>query len=151
RLRNPTTGDQLAWGDTSLDTYPVTIVPGTYDVYYDLTATGTANLVPLNRSTRITTLTIVDDAVFDLNISTVMVDRTFTVNGRRLRDPTVNGYGRLPLRSAAGDLVSWGNTTEASAPVRIVPGSYDIYYEKLGLGTGAGDTAVVPANKVARL
>jgi len=154
-LRTPT-GDEVSWGQTYSSTAPAAIIAGTYDVYYELTTAGTgaggANLVPRNKRARIATAASLTTAMtMDLAVSSVKVDRVFTVNGMQVTNSTANGYGTLYIRNGAGDEISWGQTYSTTAPTAILPGNYDIYYEMTTAGSGTGGVVVVPRNTRARI
>jgi hypothetical protein len=156
-LRNGATGDEIFWGSTTSSTNQVGVVAGTYDVFYELSTTGSGSggvvTVPKNKKAKIVAgASFAAATTLPIDVTALKVDRTFTVNGATLTDSTVNGVGNLFIRNVAtGDEVFWGTTLSASSPVQIVAGTYDVFYELSSTGSGAGGAVVVPKNKRARL
>jgi hypothetical protein len=154
-LRNTVTGDVVPWGSTYQPAFKVPVVAGTYDVYYELTTTGTGTggvvTVPRNDRAKIATVDLTTSKTIDLNVDTVRADRTFKVNGAAVPDSSANGYGLLYLRTAAGDEIAWGGTYQATYPVTVIAGAYDVYYENESIGTGTGSVQTVPRNTRARI
>jgi hypothetical protein len=156
-LRNVATGDEVSWGATSTASSPVQIVAGTYDVFYEVSSTGTGTggvvTVPRNKRARIVAgASIMAAGTVDLSVTEIKVDRTFRVNGQPVPDFSANGFGRLFLRNTAtGDEVSWSDTDVSSSQVPVVAGTYDVFYEFSTAGSGAGGVVTVPRNKRAKI
>ncbi len=150
-LRNTLTDDEIAWGQTSQASAPVRILTGRYDVFYEHAGAGTGGMgvvtVPRNDLAKIATLDVTTSTTVELDVPVVVVDRTFRVNGATVASTTTNGYGNLVTRDVVtGDMLPWGLTTQASSPLRLVAGSYDVLYEWTQSGTGAGGAVTVPRN-----
>jgi hypothetical protein len=147
-LRNVDTDDTVAMGPT--DTPEIhTVAKGVYDVYYSFEGSGNGLIsVPTNALGLIASGVRVDhDGQIPIDMTTVTVDRTVTVNGSPVSSPAVNGQGSLALRShTPGDAVGFGDTEETSHPVRAIAGVYDVYYEQVQMGTGDNNAPVVPFN-----
>lgn len=154
-LRNTLTNDIIQFGGTYQANYPVTVIAGTYDVYYELTSPGSGSggavTVPRNKRAKIATVDLSTTKTLDLNVNAIAADRTFRVNGATVLDSSANGYGSLFLRAAGGDEIPWGATYNANAPVQVIVQPYDVYYENESIGTGTGGVQTVPRNTRARI
>jgi len=135
-------GDSVTLGSTT-GPYLVKVVPGSYDVYYQSAAPGVT--APRNSLARLQSIVVAatGNTTVDVDIPSVVVSGTLKINGATVAS-TADG-GNLSLRTSAGDMVALGNTATGSYSVRVVPGSYDAYYQS----TAAGATA--PRNTLSRL
>jgi mono/diheme cytochrome c family protein len=79
----------------------------------------------------------------DIDIPSVVLTGTIKINGTSVTSTT--DAGELFLKNAAGDGVNLGDTSSGSYSVRVVPGTYDIYYQ------GAMPGATAPRNQSAKL
>jgi hypothetical protein len=131
-----------------LGAYTATIIPGTYDLYFN-TSAGAAvlNTYP---STLLQRGIVVGSSPLTLNVDvpTTTVSGTITVNGAQVASTA--GLGKLTLQNAT---TTWtfANTTSdpsSSTPAgaystAIVPGTYDLYYGVITVGTGVPSNASV--------
>ncbi len=146
-LRDLQTGDSVLLADTHAGVIDARVVPGDYALHYSLQAGGDA--VPANHDARLWEVQIAagdPDApmVLDVDIPTVALDGPITIAGQT---PPTSAYenGRLRLVGAGNDEVVVGETKDGEFSARVVPGSYELVYERL-----AGST-MVPANQRAVL
>jgi len=135
-------GDSVTLGSTT-GPYLVKVVPGSYDVYYQSAAPGVT--APRNSLAKLQSVVVAatGNTTVDIDVPSVVVSGTLKINGATVAS-TADG-GNLSLRTSAGDIVALGNTATGSYSVRVVPGSYDAYYQS----TAAGATA--PRNTLSRL
>ncbi len=155
-IRNLATGDEINWGQTHAASATRQIIAGTYDVFYEVFSAGTgaggATTVPRNTRARVVaSANLTTGTPLAINLTALKVDRVFKVNSAILTDTTINGYGELTIRTDAGDEIAWGTTYDASEPVQIIAGTYDVFYKNVGPGTGAGQAPMVPRNENARI
>jgi hypothetical protein len=151
-LRDLGSGDAVLLGDTHEAELDVHVVPGSYALHYELKAGGTA--VPSNKDALLYELQIVgvgsDDEggaleqQLDVDITTVAIDGPITIDGQ---EPPSTAYenGRLRLVGGGDDEVVLGETKDGEYAKRVVPGYYEVVYERI-----AGST-MVPANSRAQL
>lgn len=140
-FRDPSTGDRVDLGSTRDGSYTVSVLPGTYDVHYGHVQGG--ERVPQNRDARLTQVTVervvgireaqggpLAPAEIDIDVPTVAVTGNITIAGET---PPNSQYdaGRLVLRSPGGaDQVDVGPTTAGSFDLNVVPGTYDLHYQR---------------------
>ena len=133
-----------------LGAYTATIIPGTYDLYFN-TSAGAAGLGTYP-STLLQRGIVVGSSPLTLNVDvpTTTVSGTITVNGAEVASTA--GLGRLTLQNATTTWTFVATTSDAysSTPAgaystAIVPGTYDLYYSVITVGTG------VPSNALVRL
>lgn len=125
------------------------LLPGQYDVYYAVTSVGPG--VPVNKLALIKKGVTINagNSTLDIDVPVTTMKGKITVNNLPPQ-PVANGYGNLVLRSAFGDEITLGNTSNGSigsSTVLVVPGIYDLVYEHEQAGTGTG----APLNKNANL
>lgn len=131
-----------------LGAYTATIIPGTYDLYFN-TSAGAAGLGPYP-STLLQRGIVVGSSPLTLNVDvpTTTVSGTITVNGVEVASTA--GLGRLTLQNATTTWTFAATTSDAysSTPAgaystAIVPGTYDLYYSVITVGTGVPSNALV--------
>jgi hypothetical protein len=142
-LRNKGTGDEVFLGNTHDESFAAAVVPGTYDVYYELEDGGT--LVPVNERARLQTVVLTDSGALNVDIPAVALSGTITMNGGPPpQEVYQNGYVYLRNR-VTKDAVRLGETRDGSFVVPVIPGDYEVFYV---LKEGGMQ---VPANANARL
>ncbi|HWB81432.1 MAG TPA: hypothetical protein VG755_41000 [Nannocystaceae bacterium] len=147
-LRNLDSGDEVLLGDTHEGTIDVRVMPGEYALHYALQAGGTN--VPLNRDAHLYDVKVAagdpeTPMQLDVAIDTVAVNGAITIGGQV---PPASAYenGRIRLVGVGGaDEIVLGETRDAAFEARVVPGTYEVIYERI-----AGST-MVPANMRAYL
>jgi hypothetical protein len=131
--------DSAVLRETMDQSYDVHLVPGTYDVGYQLLAGGDS-VVPANRDARVPrSVAFLADATYDIDIPSIHVYGDFSINGEA---PPATAYenGYLWLR-AGDDSVVLGVSNEGSYSKRILPGTYDVEWQ---LNAGG---SLVPRNQ----
>jgi hypothetical protein len=142
-LRNLMTGDEVLLADTHDGTIDVRVVPGDYALHYALQAGG--EHVPINHDAHLYDVTVAagdpeTPMVLDVAIDTVAVSGAITIAGQV---PPQSAYenGRIRLVGGNGaDEIVLGETRDGAFEARVVPGTYDVVYERI-----AG-SSMVPAN-----
>ena len=131
-----------------LGAYTATIIPGTYDLYFN-TSAGAAGLGTYP-STLLQRGIVVGSSPLTLNVDVpaTTVSGTITVNGAQVASTA--GLGRLTLQNATTTWTFAATTSDAysSTPAgaystAIVPGTYDLYYSVITVGTGVPSNALV--------
>jgi len=136
--------DLVGLARTTVSTYSVKMVPGTYDLFY--AGPSGATVVPRNSNARLRTGVVVaptGTTMLDIDLPSVTVSGAITIAGATVTSP--NEYGSLWLTGAAGDRVSLGETNVSPYSVTVVPGAYDVQYS---YATGS---TVAPWNTSAKL
>ena len=146
-LRNEATGDEVTLAHTHEREFVANVLPGTYTLHYGVAAAQT--IAPRNVDTNLRVVEIPDasEIVIDLDvvIPVVQVQGVITLGGAA---PPANLYetGRIAfVDRTTGARFEVGQTHEGSYSAVVVPGAYDVFYERVAGGT------VVPRNERARL
>jgi hypothetical protein len=115
-------GDRALLGTTMLSSYYVSVLPGTYDVFYRLTKAGPG--LPANTSAKIMSGVVVPPAPSQTTIA-VLVPATPVTVALTSNGSTGAGFAAdsIHLRTAAGD-----DATLGTSATPVVPGTYDVYY-----------------------
>jgi hypothetical protein len=133
--------DQIFLGFVDAGNYTAQALPGTYDLYYVLQGLATPGaLTPRNSNAKLITGVVIPAAtgtVLNIDVPSAVISGAITINGR-----SGNGgsAGNLYLRNVTGDEIRIGLTSAQSYSLRVVPGTYDLYYQ------GSTSVASVPAN-----
>jgi len=140
-------GDNARLTTTMPGSYSTLVIPGTYDLRYEVSHPGPA--IPNNSSATIKTGIVVGTAplTLDIDVPTATVAGVVTVNGAAITDPTNQGVGVLELLDSSGNragiaLTSSSVTSPATSAYSalVIPGSYEIFYTVYRPGPG------VPSN-----
>jgi len=139
-LRNA--ADTIQLGSTSASTYSVRAIPGTYDVYYQVNTPGAS--APRNAFAKIRSGVVVaaGTTAIDIDVPSSSVTGTFRINSATVTATT--DYGVLSLRNGS-DAIAIGSSYASTFTVRVVPGTYDVYYQIGAAGT------LAPRNSLAKL
>jgi hypothetical protein len=124
--------------------YAQVVLPGTYDLYYELASPGPS--VPGNKLTKLRGGIVVGGTpqTIDFDVAATMVSGTITLNG--VSAAGKDGRANLRLRNASGDDILLGTTAATgSYSALVIPGTYDLYFIVDSSGTG------VPPNTLAKL
>jgi hypothetical protein len=133
---------------SQLGAYSATVIPGTYDLYFN-TSAGATGLVS-SPSTLLQTGIVVGSGPLTLNVDVpaTTVSGTITVNGAQVASPA--GIGMLTLQNATTTWTFAATTTmpHSSTPAgayatALVAGTYDLYYGVVTAGTGVPSNASV--------
>jgi hypothetical protein len=124
----------------TLGGYTATVIPGTYDVYYEVYSAETGGY--LQQSTKVQSGLVVGSSPLTLNVDvpTTTVSGTITVNGAQVA--SAGGNGRLTLQSA-GAIRPFATTAAGTYSTPVVPGTYDLTYAAVTVGTGVPSNASV--------
>jgi hypothetical protein len=128
-------GDNVNLTQTSVGTYSARVVPGTYDIYYQGTKPGAT--APHNQSAKLKSFVVAatGTTTMDIDVPSVVMSGMLTMNGAA--NTSTSDAGTITLRTSSGDFVSLGSTANGSYSVRVVPGSYDIYFNETAAGAQA--------------
>ncbi len=122
-------GDVVVLGQTRDQSYSTLVVQGEYDVHYDvLVSNGTA---PLNQNKRLLQGVALNGGTLDVDVPSKTVVGDFTRNGLPA-PPSVYESARISFvdrQTRAVNVV--GVTSDQSYSTRLIPGSYDVLYERL--------------------
>jgi hypothetical protein len=129
--------------------YSVRVAPARYDLFFSATGAADPNSMttPINRLALLHEGVVVAAgaaAVLDVDVPATTVAGVVTINGAAI---AAGDNAALSLRNAAGDSVPIALGGDGSYSVRVVPGSYDVYYT---LGEAASGSAT-PLNQLARV
>ncbi|MCR9092990.1 MAG: PEP-CTERM sorting domain-containing protein [bacterium] len=143
RLVGETPGDVIPLGCSCDQQVTLSVIPGTYDLFYDYVAGS--SIVPHNVGQRAASdLAFLESATHAIDVYTRTVVPSFTVNGGPF--PTLpDTYGEIVLRGPEGGHLSIGETNDPDPdPLIAMVGPYAIDYEwRSGI--------FVPRNPQARL
>jgi hypothetical protein len=149
-LRDSERGDEVVIGNTSADDLSVSVLPGTYDLYWQHDSGNT--LVPLNSNARLGGLTIertgdivlpADSPFVDalgmllVDVPMVEVHGSFEFNGAGAPDSALESGQVFLIEPGSGDEIELGSTRDGTYDVRIVPGTYEIHYRHNASGSTA--------------
>jgi hypothetical protein len=136
-------GDVVKIGVANSASYEARVVPGSYDLYF----TGTEDAYSVaNQNVRLQTgIVVAATGVTALEVAVPAGTVTGTI--RLDGEPTfITDKVHLALRNAAGDYAEIPWTGDGDYVVKVVPGSYDLYYSKDNTVP-----ATTPANQLAKL
>ncbi|MEM9457867.1 MAG: hypothetical protein AAGF11_27050 [Myxococcota bacterium] len=146
-LLDPATGDEVDLGDTRDGEYRAMVVPGLYHVHYRRRLA--TNQAPLNADARvISTVEIFaadDPQLLDVDVPVTTLAGALTLDGATPPDGTYEN-GRILLRDRlTGDRIVLGQTRDGAYEAPLVPGDYEVIYERMLGGQQ------VPVNRAAVL
>jgi hypothetical protein len=142
-LREVNSGDLITLGETRHGHYSVRVAPGVYDIIYSKMLGGVE--VPANSAAVIAAaVPMLESGSLAINIPTIDIEGSFSLDGVHFPNGIYNN-ARITLERDGGDRVVLGQTKAGSYTARVIPASYDVYYERL-LSTGE-----VPVNSRARI
>ena len=142
-LVEPGTGDEVRLGTTYDGSYSVRVTPGAYEVHYRRTLGG--DLVPRNGDAIVGAITLDPETadtslVIDHDVPVIEIAGAITLAGAAPPDSEYE-TALLAFRDpATGDEFPIGETRDGAYSARVVPGLYDVVYDRV-LGGQA-----VPAN-----
>ncbi|HEY0464776.1 MAG TPA: hypothetical protein VGC79_11230, partial [Polyangiaceae bacterium] len=140
-------GDNITLGKLSAGGFSAHVIPGTYDVYFELSNSAVAMLAPINLHGKLASVTLTPGGItsLDIDVRSTLISGTVKIGGSFV-DKEYDG-GRLwlgdPKGFPAGTPLSWTSTGKFSA--RVIPGSYDLYYQ------GTSPSALAPFNTSVKL
>ena len=128
-IKNHSQADEIKLSDTLNQGTPVTLIAGHYQLIYQVYERQPDSPIPANRH-----FVFLDD---QLILADRIIQHDITTREIRL-DPTLNGqdfpnsayaYGRLYLASDEHESIPAMDTFQTMAPLRVIDGSYQVYYE----------------------
>ena len=139
-------GDAIALGRLSAGTFSTRVIPGTYDIYFDVMFQAVGTLAPLNHRGKIKSVQLAPGMpiTLDIDVPSPVITGAIKVGGSLL-DKMYDG-GRLWLgdpKGTAGMPLGWTSAGKYSA--RVLPGRYDLYYQ------ATSPSALAPINASAKL
>ena len=141
-LRNAA-GDVVRIAVASSAAYEARVVPGSYDLYF----TGTEDAYSVaNQNVRLRTGVVVASAgttALDVDVPSATVAGPWSFDGSQ---PVATDKIHLVLRNAAGDYAQIPWSGDDTYSLKVVPGTYDLYYSKDNTVP-----ATTPANQLAKL
>lgn len=145
RLRNLATGDEVFVGESSTEDGligPIPVVTGNYDAIWSLQSGG--SMVPVNTSAIVGSFVIEDDQQVNIEVPMVTVYGEFTIDGEVPADSPLS-TARIYLRNeSSGDELLLGEIHQGSFLRNVVPGTYDVVYERTqGFVLPANTNAIV--------
>jgi len=139
-LRNPDSGDTVELGYSNEQYHSTLIIPGVYDVNYAHTQ---GSEIPQNKDAIVkAAVAIQTDQVLDINVSSVLVEPHFTLNGKPFPSSIYNSAEFYLEHISGGERIPLGNSHQESEPIVILPGIYNVIYSHQN-----GD--LVPQNQAA--
>jgi len=139
-------GDSVELGTTSSGEYSTAVLPGNYDVYYKVSEPLLASVAPLNTRGKVKRGVVIPPGApvtLDIDVVTTVISGTLEIAGMTITEETDGG--RMWLRDGNGDDFPIGWTSAGEYSARVIPGTYDVYYQ----GTQGRNFA--PRNTDARL
>jgi hypothetical protein len=123
---NRTTGDRVLINDLAWGEYSIEIIPGVYDLLYDLYEPRA--VLPGNDEALIAPGLVIDESgVFDIDVPKITVSGSMTVDGQTVAEPEeaeiLFAQRETGGRALAGDLALGTYSTH------LIPGTYDIVYD----------------------
>jgi hypothetical protein len=126
-LRGAGAGDEILVGSTHDEVLVATVVPGTYDVYYEHES-GT--MVPANQRAKVATVDMdVGGEPIVIDIPVVPIAGSFAIDGA---PPSPSSYESGVLRlvdPTSGDEVMLGGTDAGSFAMNVIAGDYDVRWQ----------------------
>jgi hypothetical protein len=141
-LRNAA-GDTVKIAVANAASYTARVVPGRYDLYF----AGTEDALSVgNQNARLQGGVVVGaggTTVIDVQVPAATVEGALSLDGD---PPAATDNAHLMLRDAAGDWAEIPWSSDGRYRVRVVPGTYDLFYAKDNRVPGA-----TPVNQLAKL
>lgn len=133
----------IVLGETHLAPEDINLVPGTYDVVYQLQDGGAT--IPINENAVVMSSVVIStDTVLTIDVPSVLSRAVFTLDGSAFPVSQYT-YADFCLRNpATGDTAQLGRSYQTGISNTIIEGTYDLVYKHR-------DGAQIPANKDAVL
>jgi hypothetical protein len=117
--------DAVLLGHTRDGGYTAIVVPGEYEVFYTQETGG--EVVPSNQNASLGLVSVVGGMTLDLDVPVVALSGEFILSDGPVPMSASDG-GQLYLRAVAGDSVLLGDSFASSFAVKLVAGTYGVYY-----------------------
>jgi hypothetical protein len=125
-LRNSYSDDTAVLGDSNDQYHSTLIIPGVYDVVYVHTI-GTE--IPQNKDAVVMSdVAIQTDQDLDIDVYSVEISPHFTLNGKPFSTSVYNSAEFYLEDVSDGERIPLGNSHQASGPILILPGVYNVIY-----------------------
>lgn len=131
-------GDRVFLGNSHDQFYEREVIPGTYDVYWEVETPG--DTVPFNTRARVMANIAVGGSKLNIDVTTHAVSGDFRLNGMAFPNSELNQGRMLLFDKAANAYNELGRTKDQSYDRNVVAGTYDFLYQHL-------DGNDVPQNK----
>ncbi len=143
-LGKPDSGDTVALGDSTDQFHSTVIIPGVYDVIYAHTQGAE---IPQNKDGVVmSAVAIQTDQDLDIEVSSVEIRPHFTLNGKPFSTSVYNSAEFYLEDVSGGQRIPLGNSNQASNPILILPGIYNVIYShQNGSGVPQNQDAIVKA------
>lgn len=139
-------GDEVLLATTTIGSYSTRVIPGSYDIYYEVGVPLQASLAPSNTRGKVASGVVLAAGApitLDIDVRTVLATGTVEIDGVVVNEETDGG--RLWLRTDYGDELPLGWTSAGMFSARVVPGTYELHYE------GTAPSSRAPFNRDATL
>ncbi|HWP09746.1 MAG TPA: hypothetical protein VNN72_28585 [Polyangiaceae bacterium] len=139
-------GDKIELATTTTGSYSTRVIPGTYDIFYAVGVPLQASVAPINTYGKVASGVVLAPGApitLDIDVRTVVATGSVELDGVVVNKETDGG--RLWLRTDYGDELPLGWTSAGMFSARVLPGTYQLYYE------GTAPSSAAPFNKDARL
>jgi hypothetical protein len=117
--------DAVLLGNTRDGGYTAIVVPGEYEAFYTQETGG--EVVPSNQNASLGLVTVAGGMTLDLDVPVVALSGEFALSDGPVPMSAIDG-GQLYLRALAGDSVLLGDSFANSFAVKLVAGTYGVYY-----------------------
>ena len=125
-LRDQNGSDRIELGNTHDGSHALSVVEGTYDVYY---SHESGQLVPQNVDAIINDDVVINtDLTLDVNVESASIRSKFSLNGEAFPDNVYNSANFYLQNVNDGDPILLGQSHLSNDPVRVVQGTYDVIY-----------------------
>jgi len=143
QVRDRQTGALSVLGETSDLTYAARLIPGAYDLMYSRISGST--IVPANPLTAfLRNVSITNNGVLNMDVPAITVSGQFLINGAPAPALALETGDMFFVDADTDTKVYLGETRHQTYQVIVIPGNYDLQYERI-----AGSVQV-PANSSAR-
>jgi hypothetical protein len=144
--------DYASVGSTDQASYSKPVLPGMYDVYYQVQRSQTlTKLSPRNTNAKIASQVTVGPTgttTLNLDVPVATVKGNLTINGVATKNA---GGGGFYLEGPDGDEAEIALTSVTSYSAPVVPGTYDLYYRAVNPGQVVTGASAAPRNGYAKL
>ncbi len=124
-LVNPTTGDRVQLGDTRDEQFAVNVVPGEYEIRYEVREND--GNVPANRDGLVGGIRLEGDTEADIDVPIAEYEGSISIDGASIASPYE--WGLLELRDVTtGDVFALGQTNDEAFRIALLPGAYEVFY-----------------------
>lgn len=140
-------GERILLGNSHAAIPPVMLMPGEYDVIYELQTPGPT--VPLNQNAIVGDLAVIDQAInVAIDVKATEFRLSVELDGADFPKSQYND-GNFLLRSSTGDTAELGDSYNLPFTVNVIEGTYDlIYSHETGADVPANTAAIILGDQV---